>query len=295
MRPFNSQATQLTSVSEAANPADRELLIDIDFFDAKGRLNPTHVVFCPAEDQARAKSLWTRCFRGFMALHGKLWAKNYLSSHFRNKPESKVLLEQIKRSGIVDNKMFRDTVAQCTLLYEDLEQVATGKVLGENRIVPASPIKDLDKIVSQHFLKIDWKECAEKKQFEWLTLGAARNIQKILIELNPNEKNDQVAEQLDDFMDKYEKWLGNPPKNLEGIKSSIDIVLEAADQKEYRNREEIADIIFDAVDNYIGRSEENKIVQEKIVAPEYGKKKIEASREVKYWSFVENKNTKKKS
>ena len=291
----SSQAPQLPSVSEAANPADRELLIDIDFFDAKGHWNPTHVVFCPAEDQARAKSLWTRCFRGFMALHGKLWAKNYLSSHFRNKPESKVLLEQIKRSGIVDNKMFRETVAQCTLLYEDLEQVAAGKVLGENRVVPASPIKDLDKIVSQHFLKIDWKECAEKKQFEWLTLGAARNIQKILIELTPNEKNDQVAEQLYDFMRKYKKWLGNPPKNLEGIKSSIDGVLEAAVQIEYWNREEIADIIFDAVDNYIGRSEENKIVQEKIVAPEYGKKKIEASREVKYWSFVENKNTKKKS
>ncbi len=168
MQPVSSQAPQLPSVSEAANPADRELLIDIDFFDAKGHWNPTHVVFCPAEDQARAKSLWTRCFRGFMALHGKLWAKNYLSSHFRNKPESKVLLEQIKRSGIVDNKMFRETVAQCTLLYEDLEQVAAGKVLGENRVVPASPIKDLDKIVSQHFLKIDWKECAEKNNLSGL-------------------------------------------------------------------------------------------------------------------------------
>ena len=171
MRPL-SQSTPSSSatkhVLEDARPVDRELLIDIDFFDAQGRWNPTHVVFCPAEDQARAKSLWTRCFRGFMALHGKLWAKNYLSSHFRNKPESKVLLEQIKRSGIVDNKMFRDTVAQCTLLYEDLEQVATGKVLGENRIVPASPIKDLDKIVSQHFLKIDWKECAEKNNLSGL-------------------------------------------------------------------------------------------------------------------------------
>ena len=293
MRPVSSQAPQLPSVSEAANPADHELLIDIDFFDAKGHWNPTHVVFCPAEDQARAKSLWTRCFRGFMALHGKLWAKNYLSSHFRNKPESKVLLDQIKRSGIVDNKMFRETVAQCTLLYEDLEQVAAGKVLGENRVVPASPIKDLDKIVSQHFLKIDWKECAEKKQFEWLTLGAARNIQKILVELTPNEKNDQVAEQLYDFMDKYEKWLGGPPENSEGIKSSSDDVLEAAVQIEYWNRKKIADIIFDAVDNYIGRSEDNKIVQERIVAIQRGKKKIEASREVKYWSFVKDETTEK--
>ncbi len=293
MRPVSSQAPQLPSVSEVANLADRELLIDIDFFDAQGRWNPTHVVFCPAEDQARAKSLWTRCFRGFMALHGKLWAKNYLSSHFENKPESKALLEQIKHSGIVDNKTFRETVAQCTLLYEDLGQVATGKVVGENRIVPASPIKDLDKVVSQHFLKIDWKECAEKKQFEWLTLDVARNTQKILNELTPNEKNDQVAEQLRDFMGKYENWLGDLPKKSEGEKGLIDIVLEAADLKEYRQRKTIADIIFDAVDDYIVRSEDDKIAQEKIVAIQRGKKNSVASPEVIDWSFVKDETTKK--
>jgi hypothetical protein len=165
--------------------------------------------------------------------------------------------------------------------------------LGENRVVPASPIKDLDKIVSQHFLKIDWKECAEKKQFEWLTLGAARNIQKILIELTPNEKNDQVAEQLRDFMDEYENWLGDPPKNSEGKKSLIDVVLEATDQIEYKNREEIADIIFDAVDDYIVRSEDNKIVQEKIVAIQRGNKNIAESPEVIDWSFVKDEATKK--
>ena len=132
----------------------------------------------------------------------------------------------------------------------------------------------------------------KKKQFEWLTLGAARNIQKILVELTPNEKNDKVAEQLRDFMDKYEKWLGNPPKNLEGIKSSIDGVLEAAVQIEYRNREEIAEIISSGVNKYMRRSRYNKIAQEKIGAPECGKKNIGESRKVKYWSFVENKNTK---
>jgi len=293
MPRVSSQAPQLPSVSEAANPADRELLIDIDFFDAQGRWNPTHVVFCPAEDQARAKSLWTRCFRGLMALHGKLWAKNYLSSHFENKPESKALLEQIKHSGIVDNKTFRETVAQCTLLYEDLGQVATGKVVGENRIVPASPIKDLDKMVSQHFLKINWKECAEKKQFEWLTLDVARNIQKILNELNPNERNDQVAEQLRDFMGKYEKWLGDLPKKVEGVKSLIDIVVEAVDQKEYKDRGKIADIIFDAVDDYIGRSEDDKIAQEKIIAIQRSKKNSVASPDVIDWSFVKDETTKK--
>lgn len=293
MPRVSSQAPHLPSVSEAANPADRELLIDIDFFDAQGRWNPTHVVFCLAEDQARAKSLWTRCFRGFMALHGKLWAKNYLSSHFRNKPESKALLEQIKRSGIVDNKNFRETVAQCTLLYEDLRQVAAGKVVGENRLVTVSPIKDINTIVSQYFFQIDWKALADKKEFGWITMDAATNIQRILNDLNPNEKNDQIAEQLRKFMDKYVNWLGDPPKKAEGVTSLIDVVLEAADQKEHMHREEIADIIFDAVDDYIVRSEDNKIAQEKIVAIQRGKKNSVASPDVIDWSFVKDETTKK--
>jgi hypothetical protein len=293
MQPASSSTSQKHSAYETATPADRELLIDIDFFDAKGRWNPTGVVFCAAEDQARANSLWTRCFRGFMALHGKLWAKNYLSSHFRNKPESNGLLQQINKSGFVDKKSLQETIAHCTLLYEDLEKVATGKVVGENRIVPASPIKDLEKIVSQHFLKIDWKECAEEKKFEWITLDLARNIQKILNELTPNEKNDQVAEQLREFMGQYENWLGDPPKKAEGVTSLIDVVLKAADQKENKHREEIADIIFDAVDDYIGRSEDNKIAQEKIVAVQHSKKNRVASPEVIDWSFVKDETTKK--
>jgi hypothetical protein len=296
MRPLSHSAPPSSDpphALEEARPADREMLIDIDFFDAKGRWNPTSVVFCAAEDQARAKSLWTRCFRGFMALHGKMWAKNYLSSHFSDKPESKKFLDQIKSTGIVDNKTFRETVAQCTLLYEDLGQVAAGKVVGENRIIPASPIKDLDKIVSRHFLKIDWKECAEKKQFEWITLDVARNIQKILNELTPNQKNDQVAEQLREFMGKYDNWLGDSPEKSEGVTSLIDVVLEAADQNEHKHRKEIADIIFEAVDDYIARSEDDKIVQEKIVAIQRGKKNSAASPEVIDWSFVKDETTKK--
>ena len=89
------------------NTADRELLIDIDFFDAQGRWNPHHVVFCAAEDGARAKSLWTRCFRGFMALHGKLWAKNYLDNRFSDRAESKQLIQQIRQAGYVDKKIFQ--------------------------------------------------------------------------------------------------------------------------------------------------------------------------------------------
>jgi len=207
MPRVSSQAPQLPSASAAANPADRELLIDIDFFDAQGRWNPTHVVFCLAEDQARAKSLWTRCFRGFMALHGKLWAKNYLSSHFRNKPESKALLEQIKRSGIVDNKNFRETVAQCTLLYEDLGKVATGKVVGENRIVPASPIKDLDKTVARHFLQIKWDKWVGEDDFKRITLPAAKNIENLIQKLKIDESNDRLIDELSNLMERYQTWV----------------------------------------------------------------------------------------
>jgi hypothetical protein len=94
-------------------------------------------------------------------------------------------------------------------------------------------------------------------------------------------------------MGQYENWLGDPPKKAEGVTSLIDVVLKAADQKENMHREEIADIIFDAVDDYIGRSEDNKIAQEKIVAIQRGKKNIVASPEVIDWSFVRDETTKK--
>jgi len=52
MQPFSrtnaaSPATTHPLAAEA-NAADRELLIDIDFFDTQGRWNPRHVVFCTA-------------------------------------------------------------------------------------------------------------------------------------------------------------------------------------------------------------------------------------------------------
>ena len=94
-------------------------------------------------------------------------------------------------------------------------------------------------------------------------------------------------------MGQYEKWLGDPPKKAEGVTSLIDIVLKAVDQKENKHREQIADIIFAAVDDYIGRSEDNKIAQEKIVAIQLGKKISMASSEVIDWSFVKDETTKK--
>lgn len=129
MRPV-SQTTQSPSSYDTAPSADRELLVDIELFDAQGRWRPRNVVFCAAADPERAKKISTRCFRGLMAWYAKRWAKNYLRSHFEGKPESNALLQQIKQKGFVDNRVFRETVLRCLLLYEDLREVASGRSVG---------------------------------------------------------------------------------------------------------------------------------------------------------------------
>lgn len=285
MLPTGSPASDLHSAYEAVRAADREMLVDIDFFDANGRWNPKSVVFCAAEDPARAKRLWTRCFRGVMALHGKLWAKNYLSSHFQNKSESRNFLEQIKKEGFVDNRAFRDTVAKCTLLYENLEQVASGKIVRKNRLVTVSPITDVDKIVSQYFFQINWKDLADGNHFSWLTLEAATNIKKILQGLTPNKNNDQFVQKLREFMNQYDKWLDKQIEAKEGPKSMIDIVLEASDKKQYTQREKIADVMFAAADDYMQRSGNDKIEKRKILAREASKKDVVVEQHVKNWVF----------
>ena len=285
MLPTGSPASDLHSAYEAVRAADREMLVDIDFFDANGRWNPKSVVFCAAEDPARAKRLWTRCFRGVMALHGKLWVKNYLSSHFQNKSESRNFLEQIKKEGFVDNRAFRDTVAKCTLLYENLEQVASGKIVRKNRLVTVSPITDVDKIVSQYLFQINWKDLADGNHFSWLTLEAATNIKKILQGLTPNKNNDQFVQKLREFMNQYDKWLDKQIEVKEGPKSMIDIVLEASDKKQYTQREKIADVMFAAADDYMQRSGNDKIEKRKILAREASKKDVVVEQHVKNWVF----------
>jgi len=254
MRPLGTSSAPSSDRAQVqpdhGNLADRELLIDIDFFDAKGRWNPTGVVFCAAEDQARAKSLWTRCFRGFMALHGKLWAKNYLSNHFRDRPESKALLEQIKRSGIVDNKAFRETVAQCALLYKDLEQFVAGKSVGENKIVTASPIRDIDKVVSQHFLQINWKAWHEESDFQRITLPAAQNICSFIKKLKIDESNDALINDLSDLMERYQKWVDSitvKPSATDKTPTRISDVITDGQEQDLSN---ICTIISEQIADY---------------------------------------------
>lgn len=266
MRPLGSAATTPTTQththSNGETQADRELLIDIDFFDAQGRWNPTHVVFCTAEDKTRAKSLWTRCFRGLMALHGKLWAKNYLSSHFQNKPEATKLLQTIQETGVVDNRSFRETVAHCTLLYENLNNADLKEPQKKYQVVTESPIQNLEKIVIQHFKEIDWKKLSNECKFDWVTLDMAHNIERIFENLTPNEHNDKVALAFREFMGHFDKWVGDLPANSGAQLTLIDQFLLADESIQYQKRADITDIIFGAIDKYICRSEDEKILNE---------------------------------
>lgn len=266
MRPVGSSTTAPTDQTHTQphgeNQADCELLIDIDFFDAHGRWNPTHVVFCAAENEARAKSLWTRCFRGFMALHGKLWAKNYLSSHFKNKPEATKLLRTIQETGMVDNRSFRETVAHCTLLYENLNNADLKEPQKKYQIVTESPIQNLEKIVIQHFKEIDWEKLSNERKFDWVTLDMAHNIERIFENLTPNEHNDKVALAFREFMGHFDKWVGDPPARSGAQPTPMEQFSLAVESIQYQERADIADIIFGAIDKYICRSEDEKILNE---------------------------------
>lgn len=293
MPPVSSQAPQLPSVSEAANPADRELLVDIELFDTQGNWNPRNVVFCAAGDPARAKKLSTRCFRGLMAWYGKLWATNYLSSHFKDKPESNELLNNIKKSGFVDNKAFKETVVRCTLLYEDLEQAATGKSTHEHLNIIAPSIIDIDKVVSEFFLQVDWRQCADDKQFEQITLEMAHNIKYILGELKQDDHSNEIVNKLQAFMLRYQKWYMNPPAIKKENSESHNKIVENIEAKKYDRREKIASIIFDALKEYDSRSPSNQVIREKFLLKKKNEKNEAKNRELFFWSLSAARSQKK--
>lgn len=293
MRPVSSQARQLPPVSEAANPADRELLVDIELFDTQGNWNPRNVVFCAAGDPARAKKLSTRCFRGLMAWYGKLWATNYLSSHFKDKPESNELLNNIKKSGFVDNKAFKETVVRCTLLYEDLEQAATGKSTQEHLNIIAPSIIDIDKVVSEFFLQVDWRQCADDKQFEQITLEMAHNIKYILGELKQDKYSNEIVNKLQAFMVGYQNWYQNPPAIKKENSELHTKIVENIEAKKYDRREKIASIIFDALKEYDSRSPSNQVIREKFLLKKKNEKNEAKNSELFFWSLSAARSQKK--
>jgi hypothetical protein len=244
------------------NTADRELLIDIDFFDAKGRWNPRHVVFCAAEDGARAKSLWTRCFRGFMALHGKLWAKNYLDNRFSDRAESKQLIQQIKQAGYVDKKIFQSTVAHCTLLYENLNTTSSKKTVDQHRIVPASPIEDIEKIVEQHFVQIDWSQWKKEEPHKPLTYAMALNVKKIFEKLKLSPENNVVAKNFLDCIQHHEKVLLKKKADRDQPEQPVGGSLAQCEELIDEKRLTILGLMFSAVQEYFDRVAEAKAMNE---------------------------------
>jgi hypothetical protein len=274
MQPFSrtnaaSPATTHPLAAEA-NAADRELLIDIDFFDTQGRWNPRHVVFCTAEDGARAKSLWTRCFRGLMALHGKLWAKNYLDSHFSDRAESKYLIQQIKKTGFVDKKCFQSMVAHCTLLYENLKASGSKKGIDQHRIMPASPIEDIDQIVAQHFVQIDWDQW--KQEEHHFTFAMARNVQKIFGDLKPSPANDRVAKNFLKCVAYREEAIANKKQQRDRQEKPVDDFLARHEASMDEKRIDILALMSEAVERYFDRVQEEKIMNEAIAADQTLKK-----------------------
>jgi hypothetical protein len=289
MQPASSSTSQKHSAYETATPADRELLVDIELFDAKGHWKPRNIVFCAAQDPARAKKMSARCFRGLMSWYGKLWAKNYLKSHFKDKPESNALLKEIKQTGFIDNRAFRETVLRCTLLYEDLGQVAPVKLTDAQHYRVAPSIKNIDELAVQYFFKLDWRQYAKDEQFEWITPAMARNIAHIIGKLKPSKENDEIVKKLQYFMIAYEKWYKNPPEiKKEGSELLRNISREIQDKK-YQYCEIIADKIFSALDKYDRQLEHNKIVQEEFIPIQKSDEENGNKRELMFWKLSEAK------
>lgn len=285
MQPAGPSTSQTHLAYETATPADCELLVDIELFDAKGHWNPRNVVFCAAQDPARAKKMSARYFRGLMSWYGKLWAKNYLKSHFKDKPESNALLQQIKQTGFIDNRAFRETVLRCTLLYEDLRKVAAVKFTDaqHNRVAPS--IKDIDELAVQYFFQVDWRQYAKDKQFEWITPDMARNIAHIIGELKPSKDNDEIVIKLQYFMLAYAEWYKNPPDiKKEGSDLLRNISKEIQDRK-YQYHQIIAEKIFSALDKYDRQLEYHKIVQEKFIPIQKSYEENGNKRELMFWAL----------
>ena len=201
-----------------------------------------------------------------MAWYGKLWAKNYLRSHFEGKPESNALLQQIKQKGFVDNGVFRETVLRCTLLYEDLKEVASGKVSRKDHKPTTPSIIDIDKLASQYFFQVDWRQCARDKQFEWVTPKMAHNITRIIDELKPIKEHDEIVNNLTYFMLAYQQWYMNPPDSEEEGSELLKKIHREIEEKKYGFREGIADTIFSAVDTYSQQLESRKVDQDEITS-----------------------------
>jgi hypothetical protein len=147
--------------------------------------------------------------------------------------------------------------------------------VGENKIVTASPIRDIDKVVSQHFLQINWKAWQEDSHFQRITLPAARNMCNFIKKLKIDESNDALINDLSDLMERYQKWVDSitvKPSETDKTPTRISDVIadgqeqdlshictiiseQIADYRKQREAQEPIEALLDAIDKEKNRWE----------------------------------------
>lgn len=218
-------------------------MIDVDFFDAAGHFEPHKVLFSPREDVQRTSSLWTRAFGGLMALHGKIWAKSYLTTHFRGSNESEALLRQIRETGMVGKSAFIDTVAECTLRYETLAQAARVKGGVLQQLFSPPSLKNLPRLVFDHIASIDWSNL-KNDHYASVTAQMGHNICRFINVLEPVLQNDEFVNRLYSFQTLYRTWA------MDQCEGENTPRFEGWSQEVFKAREKIANDIEQSIKSY---------------------------------------------
>lgn len=272
MQPLSQGTAVNTSIlGEVLSDRDR-LLVDIDFFDAKGHWNPHKVMFCASDRTERASSLWTRCFGGLMALHANLWVKNYLQTQFPLLEKSRVLITQINKAGFVDKKTFIETAAHCSLLSKPPAELVKSEKLAEANPITANPVlKNTRDLVFKYIARTNWSAWGEK-EFEQMTLPMAMNIRDFLNDLAIEEDNPQLVETMNNMLRRYLDWLGDPPEELSTRNSSADSIDTKLANEKYKIREIIFNEIWFGIGDYKTIKKQLTILKEE-ADPEIQKKR----------------------
>lgn len=184
-----------------------------------------------------------------MSLHAKLWAKNYLKTQFPRLEQSKNMIKQINETGFVDEKNFIETAIHCSMLAQDQAKLTDQETLAEAHPMTSNPLlKNIGTLVSKYITRIDWSTWGEA-EFQQMTLTMAKNIRDFLEKLPIEERNHNLVEALNDMMNRYCEWLGDP---LEGVGSDA---LSSGNKDDmafrvYDIRNTILETITDAIMEY---------------------------------------------
>jgi K+/H+ antiporter YhaU regulatory subunit KhtT len=148
--------------------------------------------------------------------------------------------------------------------------------VGENKIVTASPIKDVDKIVSQQFLHINWKEWKEPSDFKRITIPAAQNISHLIRKLKIDESNDALINDLSDLMERYQKWVDSiaiKPSATDKTPPRISDVIADRQEQDLSN---ICTIISEQITNYRKQREAQEPIKALLAAIDTEKNRWES-------------------